>query len=193
MTIVIDSYRFAPIRYPPQGLTSASNQITGQTYTVTQSTSLASPTYDAFHVFDYALASDGTFWAGGTLYNGTTGIYSGASTKGGVTGEWIQLQISTALTIGSYRIAARNDAFWKNGLLDSWTLLGSNDGTSWTTLDSRSNVAFSSWAQNTYNTYTIATPAAFTYYTIVVRKVIPESGNPSTYACIGELQLLGVI
>ena len=187
-----DTFKFGVVaslglQYPPIGLTSANMQITGQAYgnyqyTVTHSSTLAAPTYDGFHLFDYILTSDGTFWASNNSFNNATGVYSGSANKNAITGEWVQIISSTAITITSYRITGRNDNYSDAGLPASWVLLGStNGGSTWTTLDTQTGLTASSWSKGVYNTYTIASPSAFNTYAIVVRSTIPYPTTPASF------------
>ena len=63
-----------------------------------------------------------------------------------------------------------------------WTFQGSNDGSTWTTLDTQSSQAFVN--RNHANTYNIGTPAAYRYYQINV-----TANNGDTSLAIGELGL----
>lgn len=64
---------------------------------------------------------------------------------------WIQAQLSSAAKVTSFSITARSD---QNDRLNAFTLQGSNDGSSWTTLYTGSNTA-SGWAQGDTKTFTI--------------------------------------
>lgn len=75
---------------------------------------------------------------------------------------WIQYQFAgtDAHAVTSYKITSANDEPDRDPL--GWTLSGSNDGTNWTTVDTRSNQDF----QNRYqtNTYTFSNTTAYKYY-----------------------------
>lgn len=70
---------------------------------------------------------------------------------GSPTSAWIQAQLSSAVKVTSFSITARSD---QNDRLNAFTLQGSNDGSSWTTLYTGSNTA-SGWAQGGTKTFTI--------------------------------------
>ena len=55
-------------------------------------------------------------------------------------GGWVQYQTNTAYVVNEYTITSANDAAERDPL--SWTLQGSNDGTNWTSLDTRSGEDF---------------------------------------------------
>jgi len=67
-----------------------------------------------------------------------------------------------------------------------WTLQGSNDGTSWTTLDRRTG---QTWAFANYTrSFTVASPKSFTQYRLVLT---PAAG--STGVTLAEIELLGTL
>ena len=66
----------------------------------------------------------------------------------------------------------------------SWNLLGSQDGTNWTTLDSQSNQSFV--IRMGMNTYDIANTTAYRYYRIDI-----TANNGATGVAIGDLGLWG--
>jgi predicted alpha-1,2-mannosidase len=67
-----------------------------------------------------------------------------------------------------------------------WTLEGSNDGTSWTTLDRRTQ---QSWAFPSYTrSFTVATPTAYTQYRLVMT---PAAGTAGV--TLAEIELLGTL
>ncbi len=67
----------------------------------------------------------------------------------------------------------------------AWTLSGSNDGTSWTTVDERSDVTFP-WATQTMP-FVVQEPGAYAQYRL---EVLASSDGPTTLA---ELELLGEV
>lgn len=124
-------------------------------------------------------SASGTFFSVAELklYNGSTAIsYTGATftasssltgypvaqafdgnastiwhVDGSPTSAWIRAQLSSAAKVTSFSITARSD---QNDRLNAFTLQGSNDGSSWTTLYTGSNTA-SGWAQGGTKTFTI--------------------------------------
>lgn len=79
---------------------------------------------------------------------------------------WIQYQFgnNASHAAATYSITSANDFPSRDP--KNWTLLGSNDGTNWTTLDTRSNEAFAS--RFLTKTYAINQPSAFKYYRLHV-------------------------
>jgi hypothetical protein len=76
--------------------------------------------------------------------------------------SWIQFQFAggNRYACTEYTITSANDAQQRDP--KSWTLKGSNDGASWTTLDSRSNVAFTARFQKL--TFTFSNTTQYGYY-----------------------------
>jgi hypothetical protein len=184
-------------QYPPIALTSnAGSYITGQgygngLYICNQSSTWGSSTFDAFHAFDYTIGSDGTFWGSGggsnSFYNSTTGAYTGTATLNGILlGEWISIQLPTSIKILSYKLTIRNDGYSFKQIPNSWTILGSNDGTTWISIDIETNQG-NNFNTGQYNSYNINNPGIYSYYAIVIQTIIPNGVNTIS---IGEWQLL---
>ncbi|RZA08317.1 MAG: carbohydrate-binding protein [Moraxellaceae bacterium] len=91
--------------------------------------------------------------------------YLGVSGAGG----WIQYQTNTAYAVNQYTITSANDAEERDPL--NWTFQGSNDGTSWSTLDTRSNENF----PNRYEKrrFNIGNSTAYHFYRI---NIVQNSG-----------------
>lgn len=75
--------------------------------------------------------------------------------------SWITVQLGTGATrVGGYDICSANDAPTRDP--DDWTIEGSNDGSSWTVLDTVvANGQFAS--RNTCYSYTMDTPGSYEY------------------------------
>ena len=160
-TIQGDPNRNGPVLYPPTSLSSNTSTIGGITYTTTNSVSTTHPTqtffYDANNIDSYK--AFGPFntesWksesvgnviqsypessispAGGVPSNWVDGAYYGYQGVGGVSGEWIKIQLSTAIQPSKFRLQ-------KGGIYNNepatMTILGSNDDTNWTNLGNFTN------------------------------------------------------
>ncbi|MDQ3277409.1 MAG: DUF1735 domain-containing protein [Bacteroidota bacterium] len=82
-----------------------------------------------------------------------------------VADSWFELRFPTATAIGAYTFTSANDASSRDP--KNWTLQGSNDGTTWTALDSRVEEMFAARFQT--KRYEIpGTPSAYTRYRVVV-------------------------
>ena len=101
------------------------------------------------------------------------------------TPQWIQRNTTSAIKLSSYAITARNDTYYLRTPY-TWTFLGSNDGTNWTTLDSRTAIPFN---QGQRQVFTIAFPnrANYSYHRLNITASQPSSDG---YISIGELDEL---
>ncbi|ACT00431.1 discoidin domain-containing protein [Paenibacillus sp. JDR-2] len=75
---------------------------------------------------------------------------------------WIQYKFATGVSqaVKSYTITSANDVPTRDP--KNWTLQGSNNGTTWTTLDTRTNETFANRFQT--NTYTFTNTTSYSYY-----------------------------
>jgi hypothetical protein len=110
------------------GLTwSSSSYIVGDISSVIISGSYNASTGTATNAYDKLAA---TTWSSDSgVYNGSG--YTGTASLGGVSGEWLQVALGSAAVAQHYSVCGPAS----NQFPKAWTLLGSNDGTSWTTLD----------------------------------------------------------
>lgn len=82
-----------------------------------------------------------------------------------VADSWFELRFPSAVAIGAYTFTSANDASSRDP--KNWTLQGSNDGTTWTVIDTRVDETFAARFQT--KRYELAgTPAAYSRYKIVV-------------------------
>lgn len=99
--------------------------------------------------------------------------YYGWNAFDSTTNEWRSTALPAYITyefdegqrIAVYSIQAGSDASYAP---KSWVLYGSNDGVSWTPLDTQTDILV--W--NSVNSYTIGTPAVYTHYKIEVSAVV---------------------
>jgi hypothetical protein len=84
-----------------------------------------------------------------------------------VYGEWIQYQLATASPITSYTLQGRAAQMIRYPV--SWVIVGSNDGTTWTFLDTQTGTA--GWGTYTLKSVT----AAYTYYRLVITQITSNS------------------
>lgn len=103
-----------------------------------------------------------------TIFNGTS-----AGTQIGVWSTyWININYNQNTIINSYTIQADNGGSAEYP--KAWTLQGSNNGTNWTILDTRTAQTF---ALNESKTYTINTSATYSQYRIVFSDGVMSSNN----------------
>jgi hypothetical protein len=97
--------------------------------------------------------------------------------------SWLQYDFGAgnAQTIKRYTVTSANDVPARDP--KDWQFQGSNDGSAWTTLDTRSNQSFATRFEA--QTFSIASPAAYRYYRL---NVTANGGDGSTQ--LSELGLL---
>jgi len=69
--------------------------------------------------------------------------------------NWIQIEIPVARAVTSYSIYTPNDQVFRDYSFNSWTLLGSNDGVNWITVDAQTGYTVAKWATATEHVFTI--------------------------------------
>jgi len=97
--------------------------------------------------------------------------------------QWLQVQVVTAQVATGYTIKSRLTS--PNQTPNTWTFLGSNDGSSWNTLDTRSGE--SGWTGNEARTYTFSNSIAYTYYRINITAI-----NGGSSCSINNMIIAGV-
>lgn len=90
-------------------------------------------------------------------------------------------QFVTAQVVTLYALTVHDDAI-RNP--KSWTLEGSNDGTSWTVLDTQANVA--DWATGERRDYAVANETPYTSYRLNV-----SASSGGTYCAIRAFEMMG--
>lgn len=79
--------------------------------------------------------------------------------------HWWQYQFSSSKVINKYRILAHYN--YASYSPKTWTIAGSNDGSSWTTLHTVTN--FTSWTVNTWSSYwTFNNATSYAYYRVTI-------------------------
>lgn len=93
--------------------------------------------------------------------------------KSGEKALWIQYQSSTAETATKYAITSANDVPERDP--KDWKLLGSNDGSTWTVLDSRSDQFFEN--HHLTKTYTVNNNSPYIFYRLDINANNGHSGT----------------
>lgn len=83
------------------------------------------------------------------------------------TAAWLQFRPNTAATVVRYTITSANDVPARDP--KNWTLQGSNNGTSWTTLNTQTNQTFATRLLT--KSYTFTNTTAYTYYRLNITAV----------------------
>ena len=160
-------------------------------YTASASSTYA---YNPFYAFDknWVNVVDGTAWISALTY--TNGAYTGAVTTtvsgSSVAGEWLQIQLPVAIVITAHSLAPRFT--FSHRLPISYVLAGSNDGATWTTVDSRTGISSGGYADNTLTPFAVTPPAiAYSYYRLISRAL--SANAAANTANIGEWTLTGAL
>lgn len=95
---------------------------------------------------------------------------------------WFQLKFNSPVAVGAYTFTSGGDAPGRDP--KNWILKGSNDGTNWTNIDTRTNEMFAARAQT--NRYEVpGIPQAYTHYRIFL-----TANNGSTIFQMAEWRLI---
>lgn len=113
-------------------------------------------------------ASTATFW----------------TTSSGNVAGWLRYQFGSALVLTRYDIR-RRDTFTTRNPKD-WTFEGSNNGTSWTTLDTQTGITWGTAGET--KTFTFSNSTAYSYY----RLNITANGGDASFTSVCELIMAGV-
>ena len=186
--------------WPPVGLNAPSTggtiytcTVYGQpygngVYIITASSVPPSSVCAPWYAFDKNTV--GTFpicWASAANYNGTTGVYSGtASITGLGTGEWLQIQLPTAIYLQSYSLTCIQSGGIGQAP-STYYVAGSNNGTSWTIVDSRVGITWTTAFQTQYFTLNSSPIVAYSYYVIICSAVM----SANAYFALDEWRLFG--
>jgi hypothetical protein len=99
--------------------------------------------------------------------------------------SWIQYQFNNGKRgkLSSYTITSGNDVAARDP--KNWTLLGSNDGTIWTTLDTRTGETFATRLLK--KSYTVSMSTGYNYFRLNITQ-----NNGGTYIQLEEIELKGI-
>jgi hypothetical protein len=148
-------------------MTADTTVINSQTY-IASASSYWDAGYLPYRAFDYSTT---TVWHTQQTATYNAGAYIGAftTTVSSVSraGEWVQLQYPSAVTITSYEIQSRDGQ--NSTAPTAWWIAGSNDGSAWTLVDTRTGIT---WQTNLQTiTFIPATPGTYSYYRIIINAV----------------------
>jgi len=142
------------------------------------SASSTSPSdWQAWKAFNKVIGDEG--WHSVDAYSSITGNYSGSTstTYNGssiVSGEWIQLQFTTdSIATNKIEIAPRTG--YLSRCAGDGILLGSNDGSTWTSIHSFSGQTYTN---GQYTSITFTTSSVYTYLRLVVTKLSGTGHQP---------------
>jgi len=184
--------------YPPSSLATgvsgtqpSTTVVTGQNYgngTYVANASSVTSTFYAYYAFDKNVSTGE--WASATAYStsspyGNTSSVVTTDVLGNVYGgEWLSLQSTTPFVLSSYAIwPANTSGAWATASPGTFYVLGSNDGTNWYVLDSRSGISWPTYSPQTFMLSSV--PSAYSNYRLVTKLL---SGNYGIL-CVVEWRL----
>lgn len=132
-------------------------------------------------------ASASSFYPGPPAEPATMAFDGDASTfweTNGTSTGWVQAQLAVAVALTGYSLTSRS-GFTTRAPKD-WTFQGSNDGSTWTTLDTRTGVT--SWTGGDTKTFTFSNSTAYLYYRVNV-----TANNGNAYLTIVECNLASAL
>lgn len=152
------------------------------TYNVTYSSSWQTGNYTGWKAFDNNSTGDNVFHvanntAGTGFYSGTNGSYIGSVTTtisgSSYAGEWLQIELPQPIRLTRYSLLARSSN--TNQSAKTWKIAGSNDNSTWTEVDSETNIT--GWAGDVVKTFTTTnTVLAYKYYRMVTNQIAEQAG-----------------
>ena len=179
------------IKYPRVALTSAAQTVSGyEGYFTSQDSSTLNNTSSrqAWGFFDSVTnpndASGGPHIVDATDRFDSSGNYIGGDTFAGISGDWITIQLPVKIQLSRVHTWSRYGH--QRNPVDA-TILGSLDGTNWTTIALWSGRDF---IYNHPNPYDIQTNEYYNYFAFVFEKI--ESSSSGKYINFNEIELFGV-
>jgi alpha-tubulin suppressor-like RCC1 family protein len=167
--------------FPPAAMTNNTTVLTTSvTYGVGTYIASASAIYDSASQPFQAFKKDGntTSWITLDAYSVANGTYTRSPptktfSNSGIAylGEWLQIQLPSAIILKSYDITCYANSYCKN-----WAILGSINGANWTLLDTRVNAVTT--VSNVPQRYTLQSSASlYTYFRLVVSEMVSGYGR----------------
>lgn len=98
---------------------------------------------------------------------------------------WLQYKFDSATKIYGYKITPWSYDNWGSRSPKTWKMQGSNDGTNYTDIDSRTN--FTTWVSETPVTFLFSSAQTYQYY----RLYVTANMNSNAYTGVGRLELIG--
>jgi hypothetical protein len=161
MAFIINPYKVTP---PPTDVITNHASATSASGTVDAS-SQYQPGFEPWRAFD-GLTSNNDHW----LANATSG--------------WLRYQFALAKVLSEYRITGCSSGYGTNRSPNSWTFEGSDDGSSWTTLDTRSGQ--SGWGSVEQRNFSFSNSRPYKWYRLNVSAI-----NGGVLLGLAELRLIG--
>jgi len=131
ISALLDASTWTPTPTPNLCLIDCYDHINGRVQTISASSETGSNV--AANAFDGSFNTTITTWSSSGSNYDASGNYIGTNATQGISGEWLQIELNGSYnTYYYYMIFSVSDA---GAIPKSWSLLGSNDATSWSTID----------------------------------------------------------
>jgi hypothetical protein len=170
-------------RYPESGLTANSSR--NCVASASSSDPNANSAELAFHAFDFGVSN--TIWTPSAQYYSSAGDYTRSpvttTTVDGISysGEWLQIQLPTAIVLHKYALLSRTNDVVRSPKL--FYVAGSNNGTTWTMLDTETGVT--AWVSGLLSEFTVNKKStAYNYFRLIVNQT-----NGGTWLSIQQWEL----
>jgi hypothetical protein len=131
------------------------------------------PAWEAFSDSATSASSESVWTTNGSVYDISSGSYTGSTTTAGIKGEWIQLKTPYKIKISSFNLNSYADANSDRQPRD-FILLGSNDGNVWEQMKSVAGQTSGYTMPSPHNTspagphHTVNSTKYYNYFRIVV-------------------------
>jgi hypothetical protein len=180
------SNKFAIVsEQPPSALTGATTTIQGHGRYKVTSSSMVGSNYD-YNIFS---KNETDTWISFTDTFNVDGTYAGSESLGGVSGEWVKLEMPYKTTLRHFTLRHDIDNTVSGQLRQfpvDFKIVASNDDTNWQTLNTTTGVSTPE-ASDPALTFVVNASASYKFYAIVVEKI--TSGANFERCHIGELRL----
>jgi len=175
---------------PPTALTGDSTVVDGHgTYKVTSSSEGSEPNFGDWNCFD-KLTGSTSGWSSDQTYDTVTFLHDGTHSIGGINGEWVKLELPYKTRLRHISLQARSEGDTKQLLPGTFSIIGSNDDSSWTLLKQITGVVASDYSTETQKQFVIDASASYKYYALVVEKIAGGSyASTNNRTIIGEWRL----
>jgi len=162
---------------PPAALTGDSTVVDGHgRYKVTASSEGSINNHPSWQTFNKTNAQVGGGYSSNVSY-ATTSPYAhtGGMSLGGVTGEWVQLELPYKTKLRHISLQSRDGNVLN--MPSSFSIIGSNDNTSWTTLGSFSGITGDDYTDDVQKQFVVDATEHYKYYAIVVTNIVGNADN----------------
>ena len=133
------------------------------------------PGGDTYHAHD----------ADSSRYNTTTGVYEQGETflNTGIEGDWIYIRLDDSIQLKQLMLYPRQTSLTRQPV--SGTILGSNDGTNWSTIFTWDDIS----ANTSVKTFDVGSTTLYNYFGFVWRKIGTSNNG---YVNFNQLELYGI-